>query len=197
MVMSKSKTPSELRRSRLKHERIVSAAAGIAGSVGYQAATIEGIASATGVGKQTIYRWWPSKAELYVETYRHLVAFDVTNVAGATCFEQLHLFLCELFCRYKSTAAGVILVGLVAESVHNERVAVAIEQGLFLERSHLLTDPIEEGIANGEIDGHIDPVWAAEVIIAIIWKRLITSPDKLNPEFSRRILKSALWSHQK
>lgn len=36
-------------------------------SGGYEAVTIEGLADAAGVSKQTIYRWWPSKAAILGE----------------------------------------------------------------------------------------------------------------------------------
>lgn len=37
------------------------------GDDGYEAITIEGLAAAAGVSKQTIYRWWPSKAAILGE----------------------------------------------------------------------------------------------------------------------------------
>ena len=190
--MIKINNPSDARRSQAKHESIIRAAADVADKAGYENSTIEGVAAQAGVGKQTIYRWWPSKALLYIETYRHLVASDDKAVAGATCHEHLHRFLCRLFRRYKTTAAGKILVGLIAESTHNEQAAMAIEQGLFLDRSHLLVGPIMEGVSTGELNPNLDAEWAAEVIVALIWKRLMTSPEKLNPKFSQSLLKTAL-----
>src|SRR6202451_1156755 len=35
---------------------------------GYAGVTIEGIAARAGVAKQTIYRWWPSKFEILMDT---------------------------------------------------------------------------------------------------------------------------------
>ena len=40
-------------------------AAVVAGT--YEAVTIEGLAETAGVAKQTIYRWWPSKAAILGE----------------------------------------------------------------------------------------------------------------------------------
>ncbi|MGC7098554.1 TetR/AcrR family transcriptional regulator [Amycolatopsis lurida] len=41
---------------------ILSAAMELVTESGYAKTSIEGIAARAGVGKQTIYRWWPSKA---------------------------------------------------------------------------------------------------------------------------------------
>lgn len=47
---------------------ILRATAGILEAHGYGGVTMEGVATAAGVGKQTVYRWWPGKAALVGET---------------------------------------------------------------------------------------------------------------------------------
>jgi AcrR family transcriptional regulator len=55
------------RRRASSRQAILTAAFELVGEVGYQRLTIEGIASRAGVGKQTIYRWWPSKGAVLLE----------------------------------------------------------------------------------------------------------------------------------
>src|SRR5687768_18186494 len=57
------------RRSERSHHAILAATRELLLERGYAAVTIEGIAARAGVGKQTIYRWWPSKAALVLESY--------------------------------------------------------------------------------------------------------------------------------
>ena len=53
--------PDSTRRSERARTAILTAALDEVAEVGYAKLCIEGIASRAGVGKQTIYRWWPSK----------------------------------------------------------------------------------------------------------------------------------------
>lgn len=59
--------PNPQRRSSRSHAAILSATLDQLASVGYPRMTIEGISAQAGVGKATVYRWWPSKARLVVE----------------------------------------------------------------------------------------------------------------------------------
>src|ERR671929_1968498 len=50
--------------------RILEAAVALIAEVGYDGATVEGIAERAGVGKPTIYRRWAGKAEIVAEAIR-------------------------------------------------------------------------------------------------------------------------------
>lgn len=54
-------------RSEAARTSILEATARLFAERGYDHLTVESIAAAAGVGKQTIYRWWPSKGYLVAE----------------------------------------------------------------------------------------------------------------------------------
>jgi AcrR family transcriptional regulator len=54
-------------RSQAARAAILAAASSLVERFGYDRVTMEGIASEAGVGKQTIYRWWPSKSAVVAE----------------------------------------------------------------------------------------------------------------------------------
>ena len=70
-------------------QAILAAAMALAAEVGYSGLTIEAIAARAGVGKQTIYRWWPSKADVLLEAGAAkadlYVPSPITGVTAATC----------------------------------------------------------------------------------------------------------------
>ncbi|MGW4238145.1 TetR/AcrR family transcriptional regulator [Streptomyces sp. NPDC004749] len=66
------KAPDSARRSERSRRAIYDAALTMVGEVGYTRTTIEGIAARAGVGKQTIYRWWPSKGAVLLEAFLDL-----------------------------------------------------------------------------------------------------------------------------
>ncbi|SDH61381.1 transcriptional regulator, TetR family, partial [Lentzea fradiae] len=64
-----SQPPNPARRSETARRAILSAAIGLVGEVGYAKFSIEAVAQAAGVGKQTIYRWWSSKGALLFDAF--------------------------------------------------------------------------------------------------------------------------------
>ncbi|MEU6269018.1 TetR/AcrR family transcriptional regulator [Saccharopolyspora shandongensis] len=66
--MSSRKTPDATRRSERSRVAILTAARELIAEVGYAKLSIEAIAARAGVGKQTIYRWWPSKGAVVFDS---------------------------------------------------------------------------------------------------------------------------------
>jgi AcrR family transcriptional regulator len=67
--MPAPREPDPARRSGRAHAAILDATRELIVEVGYDSMSIEGIAGRAGVGKQTIYRWWPSKAALVLDMW--------------------------------------------------------------------------------------------------------------------------------
>ncbi|WP_020666825.1 TetR/AcrR family transcriptional regulator [Amycolatopsis nigrescens] len=63
------RAPDPSRRSERSRQAILAAAFELLGESGYAKLTIEAIAARAGVGKQTIYRWWPSKGSVLFDAF--------------------------------------------------------------------------------------------------------------------------------
>lgn len=82
MAKNPASVPDSTRRSEKSRRAIYDAALELVAEVGYPKTTIEGIAARAGVGKQTIYRWWSSKADVLLEAFLDL-SEQASREAGA------------------------------------------------------------------------------------------------------------------
>ncbi|MFF5387259.1 TetR/AcrR family transcriptional regulator C-terminal ligand-binding domain-containing protein [Streptomyces sp. NPDC013012] len=73
--------PDVSRRSERSRRAIFDAALALVSENGYAKTTVEGIAARAGVGKQTIYRWWPSRSAVLLDAFLDLQA-RVAEAAG-------------------------------------------------------------------------------------------------------------------
>ncbi|WP_326639917.1 TetR/AcrR family transcriptional regulator [Streptosporangium sp. NBC_01755] len=67
--MPQARKPDRSRRSERSRQAILEATRALVSEVGYGKVAIETIAARAGVGKQTIYRWWPSKGAVIFDAF--------------------------------------------------------------------------------------------------------------------------------
>src|SRR5689334_15474519 len=63
--------------------RALSAAAELLAELGFHKVTMERIADRSGVGKMTLYRWWPNKAAVITDAVRDSLAPTSTADTGS------------------------------------------------------------------------------------------------------------------
>lgn len=170
---------------------ILTAAADLVAELGYDAATMEGVAARAGVGKQTLYRWWPSKGVLYAETYTNLVPAAALTSNAQRAEIRLANLLSHLFGLYAMPPAAQILSGLICQAQRGDSIKAVLSEYLIEGRKSLLQEIFDDGIKAGELGPEFDVEWAISEVIAHIWYRLLTNPALLSHEFAQKLARRA------
>ncbi len=201
--------PDSTRRSEKSRRAIYDAALALVGEVGYPKTTIEGIAARAGVGKQTIYRWWSSKADVLLEAFLDLgeqaaeaaeaaappgregyenggvpdtgdLAADLKYVLRATVDELLDP---KFEVPYRALAAE----GVVNEKISGEFVARLLEPGLQLYMRRLRS--AQEA---GDVRPDIDPRIGLELFVAPLAQRWLQRSGPLSHAYTDTLVDYAL-----
>ncbi|HKN50261.1 MAG TPA: TetR/AcrR family transcriptional regulator [Actinomycetota bacterium] len=149
---------------------------------GYREVTIEAVAARAGVAKTTIYRRWPSKAEMVVEAISACKedCLEVESCAGKTVACSLVRMLSRLSC----SRVARILTGLTVEMAHNEELAVAVREGLLKPNREVVLATLRRGVDTGELrpDANLDVV--ADLLVGPMFFRILVSGTEVTPELA-------------
>jgi AcrR family transcriptional regulator len=153
---------------------VITAAIEILDERGPSAASIDAIARRAGASKPTLYRWWPTKADLLIEVYQHLAA----PLADAPDTGSVEGDLIELRRRmwrvWRETVAGRAFVALVAEAQVRPEAALALNERLLpVRRAHTLMI-LQRGVERGEISPAADLQLLVDTCHGFDWYRLLT-----------------------
>jgi len=120
---------------------------------GFGGVTIEGIAARAGVAKQTIYRWWPSKVDILLDTLiedasRHLAIPD-----AGSAVESARRYLSSLARFLSQDPAGKVLLALIGQAQHDQAMAAVFRQRYLDPQRDAEREMLQRGIASGELEG--------------------------------------------
>jgi AcrR family transcriptional regulator len=158
---------------------------------GPSAVTMEGVAARAGVGKPTVYRWWPD---------RHAVAMAALMEAESRtsparrarpaldALRQQLLDLSEVF----SSRTGRNVAALVAAAEAETELSKAFRNHFVLARREEGRALLRDAAARGELRRDLDLEVALDLIYGPLFFRLLLGHGPLNEVFVRRLIKEAL-----
>ena len=179
-------------RSERSRRAILDAAAKLLTERGYAGITIEGVAAEAGVGKTTIYRWWSTKADIYVDLYSELALKIVPPPNTGDYRRDLVILVQGAFRLYRQTAAGLALAGIVAEAQSNAIVSNMVRTEFAPSRRQVIMTILEHGVKRGEISADVDLAILCELIAAAVWFSLLVGNRPLTPRHAEQLVHSII-----
>jgi AcrR family transcriptional regulator len=162
-------TPQTRARLDGVRERIVEAATAQVADAGYSSASVTAVAKRARVATGSVYRHFPSKADLFAEVFRRASQRELDLVTDVTGDESLPptervATAAEAFAR-RALASPTMAYALLAEpvdpAVENERLS--FRRGY----RDAFARALEDGIASGEFRPHDTDVAAAAIVGAL------------------------------
>jgi AcrR family transcriptional regulator len=161
------------RRSRQSHAAILEATLGLLEEVGYARLTMEGIAARAGVGKATVYRWWPSKSALVIEAINSRVS-DAPIAATGDFRLDLRAALQATLDRYADSPVGEVVPALAVDLFRDPEAAAQLQTLLQPDRDAVRVI-IEDAANRGDLPEDVDTRLLQDILSGTLMYRFLVS----------------------
>ncbi len=178
-------------RSEPARQAVLAAAVGLLEQDGYGQVTMEAIARGAGVSKQTVYRWWPTKAEIVLEALNEAASAIAPAPDSGSLEADLRSFL-------QRTVAGAtrrnarMLAALMAEAQLDDVFAESFRGGFLARRRQVLRETLQRARARGEIAASMDVDFLVELVFGTFWYRILDHHAALDRRFADQLTDTVL-----
>jgi AcrR family transcriptional regulator len=178
-------------RSEAAKQAILRAARDLLAEGGPGAVTMEAVAERAGVGKPTVYRWWPDRHAVamaaLMETEPARAAPARPRSALAALREQL-----RAIARRFATATGRHVTSMIAASEPESELSKAFRSHFVLARRAEGKAFLQRAIEEEEVRPDLDVEVALDLLYGPLFFRLLVGHAALDARFMDRVLDEAL-----
>lgn len=188
-------SPDPSRRSERARTAILDAARALLSEVGFVRLTVEAIASRAGVGKQTIYRWWPSKeAVLFDALLAGQAAPDGSQDLPDTgdILADLRTVLRAVVEELVEPGSDRLLRTITAEIQHDPLLSKEMLERVLRPQLEAAADRIRSAQRVGQIAESVDAQVATELLFGPIFHRWLLRTAPLDAAYVDRLLQQVL-----
>ena len=173
-------------RSPESHKAVLDAAMSILIESGYQGLNFQSIAERAGVGRQTLYRWWDSKADIALEAFAERTDQDIP-VPDTGSVRQDLIELVEISGRVLKQVSAPIVLGLLAEAALDEEFAKKFWNEFQQRRRRVVKNILSRGIERGQLPADLDLDFWADIVFGAMLYRLYSRNGPIDGRFGRQL----------
>ncbi|WP_327151548.1 TetR/AcrR family transcriptional regulator [Nocardia sp. NBC_01329] len=188
-----AETPAT-RRSHRARTAILTATADLIGEIPYAKLTVEAIAARAGVGKQTIYRWWPSKGAVVFEAMLEsdagpegLALPDTGDIDS-----DLRTLLRGSVETLTDPRTAAFLRAMSVEIQQDADLAATYRERLLLPQRAAVATRLTSAIEAGELRPDLDLELAIDLLLGPVQTRWSLGLGGLTPAYADAVLAAAL-----
>jgi AcrR family transcriptional regulator len=157
---------------------------------GYGAVTIEAVAARSGVAKSTIYRHWPSRAELINDAFHELKPPAPVDKDGDV--RARIICLLEHLARNVTASTWSSCLPALIDAAERDPEARDLHGRLARAGRQPLVDLLVEGARRGELRPDLDAELVAEALAGPILLRRLMFAEPLDPDRVRHLVDQIL-----
>jgi AcrR family transcriptional regulator len=153
--------------------------------------TIEGIAARAGVGKPTIYRWWPDRHAVAMAALMESEGPAVAEHSTRAPLESLRKQLAQVVAVF-ATPVGRTVTAMIASADGDSELAKSFRNHFILARRDEGRDLLLRAIERGDVRRGANVEIALDMIYGALFFRLLMGHARLDETLVKQILKEAL-----
>lgn len=180
------KRPPGRPRSEQARQAILSSTLRILEHSGFSELTIEDVADRAGVGKTTVYRWWPNKGALVADAFASNTTRTLRFPDTGSVLSDMSRQMRQLVKVFRSPRGRIVSAILAAGQSDNDLIAAFRDRFLRPRRQEAYAT-LRRGIRRGELRRDIDPDLILDSLYGPIYMRFLIRHDRLTPEFVDRL----------
>jgi AcrR family transcriptional regulator len=179
-------------RSEAARQAVLEAADDLLSEIGFAAVTMERIAARAGVGKQTIYRWWPSKTDVLMDAFLDDAFQNLRPPDGGNLSQNLRTHLRNLAKFLTESDAGTVFRALAGQAQHDPKIASRFRKD-YLSRQRVVDRvPLQRAIERGELASDTDIELAVDQLVGPIYYRVLVTGEPVDKKFTDSLVAAFL-----
>ena len=187
--------PTGRPRSEAAHQAILKAALRLVTKRGFRAVTVNEIVAEAGVGKMTLYRHWPNKATVVMDSLLAIIGSETAFPEARSALESLRRQL-DLQVVFFRSQRGNLIRSLVAEAQSDVELAVAFRERWLNPRRQGVRQVMQQAIVEGSLREDLDIDTAIDLLYAPLYYRLLLGSGSLDEAFVENVYQQFLEGHR-
>jgi AcrR family transcriptional regulator len=195
MVSNPTSVPMERRgpgrpRSDEARQAILASTLVLLKQVGFHDLSIEGIAAHAGVGKATVYRWWPNKAALVIDAFVETIGPELRFRKDTPVREAIHQQMRRVI-RLMRGEFGEILAAIIGAGQSQPEMVEAVRKHWIEPRRKEARELVSRAQERGELRSDISADTILDILYGPLYFRLLVGHTRIDSQLVDAIFEIA------